>query len=281
MKKFKLDSSTRRMRVSMYLKTYHSYSSRSMRTLQIFLDGKKVKASKKLPSTGILKVYEKEKETNIKPIKKELDIVFEDEDILVINKPYNLVTHPTLKKVDFTLANFVVAHINTVPRFYNRLDMDTTGLIVVAKNAFSQSYLQKFGDLKKKYMAIVEGKLEKKEYIVDAPIYKDNDNLRRIIDKRGQEAKTIIKRLAYNKENDISLIECTLLTGRTHQIRVHTSYIGHAILGDKLYNDNNKYKGRQLLHAYYLKFKHPRKEEVIELKIPLYKDMQEWSWEYE
>lgn len=281
MRIFKLDSSTRRMKISMYLKEYHSYSSRSIRSLQIFLDGKKVKGSKKLPSTGILKIYEKEKSTNIKPIKKELDIVYEDDDILVINKPYNLVTHPTLKKVDYTLANFVVAHINTVPRFYNRLDMDTSGLIVVAKNAFSQSYLQNYGELKKKYMAIVEGKLEKAEYIVDAPIYKDGDNIKRIVDSRGQEAKTIIKNIAYNEENNISLIECTLLTGRTHQIRVHSSYIGHAILGDKLYNENSKYKGRQLLHAYYLKFKHPRKDEQIELKIPLYKDMQEWSWKYE
>lgn len=281
MKTYKLDSSTRRMRISMYLISKHFYSSRSLKRMQFFLDGKRVKSSKKLPSTGILKVIQTEKETNIQPIKKELDIVYEDDDLLVINKPYNLLTHPTLKKVDYTLANFVVAHINKVPRFYNRLDMDTSGLIVVAKNAFSQAYLQNYGDLSKKYMAIVDGKLEQDMYFVDKPIYKDKDNLKRIVDPRGQEAKTIIKNVAYDSSYDVSLIECTLLTGRTHQIRVHTAYIGHPIMGDKLYNDNNRYEGRQLLHAYYIKFKHPKTKEYIELKIPLYEDMQKWSFKYD
>lgn len=278
MRIFKLDKSTARMKISMYLREVQSYSGRSLRNIKVFLDGKKVKTSKKLPSSGILKVFEKEKETNIKPIKMDLDIVYEDKDILIINKPYGIVVHPTLKKVDKTLANGIVYHINTVPRFYNRLDMDTTGLIIVAKNSFAQSFLQKYGEVKKKYLAVVEGKLEKKENFVDAKIYRVENELARIVDERGQEAKTRINLLKYDEKNNVSLVECELFTGRTHQIRVHTKYLGHPIVGDKLYNPNCKYNGRQLLHSYSLSFINPQTKKRVNIEIKPYKDMEEWSW---
>ncbi|WP_308557900.1 pseudouridine synthase, partial [uncultured Sneathia sp.] len=153
------------MKISEYLREIQNYSSRSLRRVLVYLDNKQVRLTKKLPSSGTLKVVEKEKETNIKPIQMELDIVYEDQDLLIINKPYGLVTHPTLKKVDVTLANGVVYYLNTVPRFYNRLDMDTTGLIIVAKNSYTQSFLQNYGNVRKKYLAIVEGKLEKETII--------------------------------------------------------------------------------------------------------------------
>lgn len=273
MKSFRLDRSTHRMKISEYLREIQNYSSRSLRRVLVYLDNKQVRLTKKLPSSGTLKVVEKEKETNIKPIKMKLDIVYEDQDLLIINKPYGLVTHPTLKKVDITLANGVVYYLNTVPRFYNRLDMDTTGLIIVAKNSYTQSFLQNYGNVRKKYLAIVEGKLEK-ETIIEKNIYRPENEIKRIIDEKGQYAKTKVRPIEYNEKRDISLVECELFTGRTHQIRVHLSHIGHPILGDKLYSDkeNNDVK-RQMLHSYSLEFIHPRTKEKMDITIEAYDDM--------
>ena len=206
MKTYKLDKTTSRMKISQYLREVQQYSGRSLRMLEIYLNGKRVKSTKKLPSSGILKVDEKKKSTNINPIPMKLDIVFEDEDLLIVNKPYNLVTHPTLKKVDVTLANGIVHYLNIVPRFYNRLDMDTTGLIIIAKNSYAQSYLQNMGEVRKRYLAIVEGKLDK-EYIIEAKIYKDEDKLERIIDDRGQSAKTVVRPVSYNENKNVSFVE--------------------------------------------------------------------------
>ena len=219
------------------------------------MNGKQVRLTKKLPSHGNLKVVEKKKGTDIKPIKLSLDIVFEDEDILVVNKEPFLLTHPTQKKVDFTLANGIVNHFLEkygevrVPRFYNRLDMNTSGLIIIAKNSFAQAFLQNFSIFEKKYLAIVNGiiddeeifrikdelakdgenhkiqdfekenlkaevekvrkvgkieneefeekqnfeKDEKNKIIIERRIFRDGDNLERIIDERGQYAKTAVK----------------------------------------------------------------------------------------
>ena len=276
MKTYKLDKTTSRMKISQYLREVQQYSGRSLRMLEIYLNGKRVKSTKKLPSSGILKVDEKKKSTNINPIPMKLDIVFEDEDLLIVNKPYNLVTHPTLKKVDVTLANGIVHYLNIVPRFYNRLDMDTTGLIIIAKNSYAQSYLQNMGEVRKRYLAIVEGKLDK-EYIIEAKIYKDEDKLERIIDDRGQSAKTVVRPVSYNEKKNVSFVECELFTGRTHQIRVHLKHIGHPIIGDKLYNSNGINAKRQMLHAYKLSFNHPKTRKRIDLEIPIYEDMIEFN----
>lgn len=272
MKVYKLDKSTHRMKIGEYLKEVQNYSSRSLRKVLVYLDSKQVRLTKKLPTSGVLKVLEKEKKTNIKPIKMNLDIVYEDDDLLILNKPYGIVIHPTLKKVDITLANGIVSYLNIVPRFYNRLDMDTTGLIIIAKNSYTQNFLQKYGDVKKKYLAIVEGKII--DQIIEKPIYRPQDELKRIIDEKGQYAKTKVKLIKYYENQDISLVECELFTGRTHQIRVHLSSVGHPIIGDKLYNESIKYLSkRQMLHAYSLEFKHPRTKELIHIQIEPYEDM--------
>ena len=273
MKIYRLTRETHRMKIAEYLRIYQNYSSRSLRNIKVFLDSKQVKPTKKLPSSGILKVVEKEKNTNIEPIEMKLDIVYEDDDILIVNKPYNLVTHPTLKKVDKTLANGIVYYLGIVPRFYNRLDMDTTGLIIVAKNSFTQAFLQNYGEVRKKYMALVEGKFDG-EKLVNAKIYRPENALKRIVDDRGQEAITKIKAIRYIEDKNITLVECELFTGRTHQIRVHTSYLGHPIVGDKLYNDKTyTFAKRQMLHSYYLEFIHPKNKEKMEIKIDEYEDM--------
>lgn len=397
------------MKISQYLREVQNYSGRSLRNVEVFLNGKQVRLTKKLPSHGNLKVVEKKKGTDIKPIKLPLDIVFEDEDILVVNKEPFLLTHPTQKKVDFTLANGIVNHFLEkygevrVPRFYNRLDMNTSGLIIIAKNSFAQAFLQNFSIFEKKYLAIVDGIIDDEEIsrikdelakdgenhkiqdfekenlkaevekvnfgkmkkydeiekiennsnfenkdnkigeninfdskkennnlnlesksnfeninfkinknidfdskntkynlnlkdkndfnneilekngtnkiIIERRIFRDGDNLERIIDERGQYAKTAVKVLKTYPEKNVTLVECELFTGRTHQIRVHLKSIGHTIVGDELYGTGlNKELGinRQFLHAYKVKFTHPASKEEIELEIPIFTDMKDF-----
>ena len=388
------------MKISQYLREVQNYSGRSLRNVEVFLNGKQVRLTKKLPSHGNLKVVEKKKGTDIKPIKLPLDIVFEDEDILVVNKEPFLLTHPTQKKVDFTLANGIVNHFLEkygevrVPRFYNRLDMNTSGLIIIAKNSFAQAFLQNFSIFEKKYLAIVNGIIDDEEIfrikdelakdgenhkiqdfekenlkaevekvnfgkmkkydeiekiennanfenknnkvgennnlnleskinfeninfkinknidfdskntkynlnlkdkndfnneilekngtnkiIIERRIFRDGDNLERIIDERGQYAKTAVKVLKTYPEKNVTLVECELFTGRTHQIRVHLKSIGHTIVGDELYgNGLNKELGinRQFLHAYKVKFTHPASKEEVELEIPIFTDMKDF-----
>ena len=409
MKKFRIEKEHQRMKISQYLREVQNYSGRSLRNVEVFLNGKQVRLTKKLPSHGNLKVVEKKKGTDIKPIKLPIDIVFEDEDILVVNKEPFLLTHPTQKKVDFTLANGIVNHFLEkygevrVPRFYNRLDMNTSGLIIIAKNSFAQAFLQNFSIFEKKYLAIVDGIIddeeiyrikdelakdgenhkiqdfekenlkaevekvnfgEMKKYdeiekiennsnfknkdnkigeninfdskkennnlnlesksnfeninfkinknidfdskntkynlnlkdkndfnneilekngtnkiIIERRIFRDGDNLERIIDERGQYAKTAVKVLKTYPEKNVTLVECELFTGRTHQIRVHLKSIGHTIVGDELYgNGLNKELGinRQFLHAYKVKFTHPASKEEVELEIPIFTDMKDF-----
>ena len=171
------------MKISQYLREVQNYSGRSLRNVEVFLNGKQVRLTKKLPSHGNLKVVEKKKGTDIKPIKLPIDIVFEDEDILVVNKEPFLLTHPTQKKVDFTLANGIVNHFLEkygevrVPRFYNRLDMNTSGLIIIAKNSFAQAFLQNFSIFEKKYLAIVDGIIDDEEISrIKDELTKDGEN---------------------------------------------------------------------------------------------------------
>ena len=281
MKRFKIEKEHFGYKISEYLKEVQNYSGRGLRQVEVFLDGKKVRVTKQIKRQGILKVIEKEKETNIKPIKIPLDIVFEDEDILIINKQPFLVTHPTKKKVDMTLANGIVYYFKEkdgkdfVPRFYNRLDMDTSGLIIIAKNSFAQAFLQNFGDVKKYYMALVNGIINEDEITIEEPIGRVGDSLRREILKDGQYAKTHVKTIKRYEKSDVTLVECELFTGRTHQIRVHLSHLGHPILGDKLYGDKPDDVKRQMLHSYKVSFVHPRTKEIKELEIGMYEDMKE------
>lgn len=281
MKIFRLNKENQRMTVSEYLRDVENYSGRSLRQIDVYLNGKKIKNSKKLPSSGNLKVIERDKGTNIEPIYIPLDILFEDNDLLIINKPPFLLTHPTLKKVDKTLANGIVYYLKAkygkeiVPRFYNRLDMNTSGIIIVTKTAFAQAYLQNHGQLEKKYLAIVNGIFTKDELVVEKPIYRDGENLERIIDEKGQYAKTVFRKIKTYEHKNASLIECELFTGRTHQIRVHLKSEGFHILGDELYG-NDKTVNRQFLHAYKIKFDHPVTKEIINIEIPMYNDMEEY-----
>ena len=285
MKEIIIDKNSFRMKVSQYLREFHNYSGRSLRNIEVYFNGNKVKTTFKLPQEGILIVKEKEKRTDLEAKYLNLDIIYEDNDLLIINKPPFLLTHPTLKKVDITLANGIVYYFNDkykkklVPRFVNRLDMNTSGLIVIAKNAFTQSFFQsENANIEKKYLAIAEGIIEDNHFIIEKNIYKDGDRLDRIIDERGQYAKTEFKVIERFKNIGVTLVECKLYTGRTHQIRVHLKSINHPIIGDNLYNPESKYNkivNRQMLHSYFLEFNHPTTGKRLKFDIGLYKDMKD------
>ena len=217
---------------------------------------------------------------NIVPTDIPLDIVYEDEDVLVINKPPNMPTHPSMGNYENSLANGVMYYYKSkgeerVFRAVNRLDKDTSGLMAVAKNSYIHARLgeeiQK-KELKRKYMCIVCGDVER-DGTVDAPIRRaDGSVINRIVAPDGQRAVThyrVIKRYG-----EYTLLEMKLETGRTHQIRVHMAYIGHPLVGDWLYGteDHNIAK-RQMLHSCYLCFTHPITGQIMEFKDEMAEDM--------
>jgi 23S rRNA pseudouridine1911/1915/1917 synthase len=219
---------------------------------------------------------------NIIPEKMDISVVYEDQDLIVVNKPAGIVVHPTKSYTGGTLANGLLYYFKEkgekcIVRLVSRLDMDTSGLILVAKNQFAHMSLardMKLDSFKKGYMALVKGNLKEKVGTIDKPIYRTEEDIRRIIDDRGQRSITHYEVIESFTEGD--LIKLQLETGRTHQIRVHLNSIGHPILGDTLYGgEGNNIIKRQALHAYKLSFPHPRDGKIVELEIDLPKDIKE------
>lgn len=281
MKKYIIEPEYHGYKVGDYLKEVLGYSSRSMRKIDIFLNGKKVKPNKKVRKLNRVLVKEHNKGTNIEPIKMDLNIVYEDKNLILINKEPYLIVHPTKKKVDKTLAHGIVYYMKeqtgeiTVPRFYNRLDMNTSGIIVVAKNGFAQAFLQnkEKATVKKYYQTIVKGIVKEDEFVIEDSIGRVGESLKRellSIEDGGQTAKTAVKVLKRMDDQNLTLLEVELFTGRTHQIRVHLSSMGHPILGDELYGGMVDSVKRQLLHAYKLIFTNPDtgKEETVTTTLP-------------
>ncbi|WP_410207372.1 RluA family pseudouridine synthase [Fusobacterium sp.] len=283
MKKYIVEPEYDGYQIGDYLKETKGYSGRGLRNLEIYLNGKRVKNnSKKIKKDGKILIKEKEKSTGIKPMDIPIDVVYEDKNLLLINKPPYIIVHPTQKKVDKTLANGVVNYfLKTtgkimVPRFYNRLDMNTSGIIIVTKNAHAQAYLQEKGTVNKFYMAIVKGIVEKDEFLIDRPIGKVGDELRRIElapEDGGQNAQTRIKVLKRSHDKNITLIEAQLLTGRTHQIRAHMALEGHPLLGDELYGGADNRADRQMLHSYKTQFSDVETGELKTAEVTLPEDM--------
>lgn len=212
-----------------------------------------------------------------------LDIVYEDSDILIINKPQGLVVHPAPGHYEHTLVNAILNHctdlsgINGVvrPGIVHRIDKDTSGLICIAKNDEAHHFLSeqlKDHTMNREYYALVKGVIKENHGEIDMPIGRSRaDRKKMAVNKdNGKEAKTyfdVIKRY-----NDHTLIKCKLVTGRTHQIRVHLSYIGHPVEGDTLYNKKNAsllFDKGQLLVAYKLNLIHPRTKKEVSFEIPL------------
>ena len=204
----------------------------------------------------------------IPPIDMPLDIIYEDEYMIAVNKPRNMPTHPSKGNSLPTLANGVMAHFkgNHTFRSINRLDRDTSGIVLIAKDAYSAAALSssmKKGEFKKKYIAKVEGILEQKQGIIDAPIRREAEGeMKRIVALDGKRAITEYKVISEN--NGRSIVEVILHTGRTHQIRVHFAYIGHPLCADFLYGE--RIEGEcYSLHCYELSLPHPKTGKMITL----------------
>ena len=221
-----------------------------------------------------------ESSDNIIPKKIPLNIVFEDESLLVINKAPNIATHPSILHYDNSLSNGVKYYFNKIRlnkkiRPVNRLDKDTSGLVIFAKNEYIQECLihqMKNNTFCKKYLALLVGNLSSYSGTINAPIArKEGSIIERCIDKNGLQAITHYKLI--KNYSGFCLAEFTLETGRTHQIRIHSKYIGHPILGDSLYGEKSNLISRQALHCYNLSFIHPISFEKLNFEIPLPKDI--------
>ena len=284
MKKFVVEPEFHNMKISQYLRE-KGYSGRGIRNVEVYLNGKRTKTTKQVKKNARLLVKEKEKEVGIRSIQMDLKIMYEDKNLLIIDKDPYLVVHPTTKKTDLTLANGVVHYLQEQtgkvqpPRFFNRLDMNTSGLIVVAKNAYTQAFLQSDKEKASKfYQAIVKGIVKEDEMMIEIPIGKEGDELRRkemTPENGGQSAKTYMKVLERFPNEDLTLIELKLFTGRTHQIRAHMSLVGYPILGDELYGGDDIRAKRQLLHAFKLIFTDVENGEKIQVEAPLPEDFKE------
>lgn len=248
---------------------------------QIYVDGKFKRKGLTLEKGAVVSIYMEDESENTKPEKMDINIVYEDFDFLILNKQPNIVVHPTKSHQENTLSNgisyyFKEKGIKKKIRFVNRLDMDTTGILIVAKNPFAhqQMALQfESHKVEKKYQAIVDGIVEKDENYINLPIGREEDkSIRKTVTEEGQAALT--KYTVIERYKDATLLDVQIFTGRSHQIRVHLDHIGHPIIGDSLYNKESPYINRQALHSYYLKVKHPRTKEDIEFIAPLPKDME-------
>ncbi|OHR64998.1 RNA pseudouridine synthase [Bacillus sp. HMSC76G11] len=223
-----------------------------------------------------------DEEFDITPEYMELDLLFEDEHFLIINKPAGMDTHPNDPGQTGTLSNGIAFHfqmqgMSRKIRHIHRLDHDTSGAIVFAKHALSHAILDRLLEerlIKRTYTAIVQGKMKQKKGQIDQPIGKDRHHpVRRRVSPGGQPALTHFKTEDYNTRFDVSLVKLQLDTGRTHQIRVHLSHIGYPISGDDLYGGNKNLIDRQALHASEITVMHPFTDEKVTVSADFPDDM--------
>ena len=253
---------------------------------KILVNGKKVKPSYKIEEKDIITLDEQPpKEISLKAQEIPIEIIYEDKDIIVVNKPKGMVVHPANGNPDGTLVNCLMAICKESlsgiggeirPGIVHRLDKDTSGIIIVAKNDkahINMSEQIKNHEVQKTYLALVKGIVKENEATINMPIGRSTkDRKKMAVTKNGKEAITHFKVL--KRYNNYTLLQVQIETGRTHQIRVHLSEIGYPIVGDTTYsNGKNKWniKG-QCLHAKSLKFKHPitGKEMFLEARMPSY-----------
>ncbi|MBN3490482.1 RluA family pseudouridine synthase [Acholeplasma equirhinis] len=258
-----------------------SFITKLIKEDKVLVNGKSVKPGFNLKNGDVIDVFEAEvKELDLKPENLNLDIVYEDEDLLVVNKPKGLVVHPAKSHKDTTLVHGLLyqmdslSNINGVfrPGIIHRIDKDTSGLLMVAKTNRAHQVLAKDlanHDIKRSYIALVHGTFEESNGTINAPIGRHPKlRIKNAVIKDGKHAVTHFKVLETFKH--MSLLQCDLETGRTHQIRVHLSFINHPIVGDPLYGlKSDPLKDGQMLHAYKLEFVHPITKKAMTFEVPL------------
>lgn len=282
-----VDEDTTKKRIDAYLSENEEYSRMAIQRLindgKIIVNGKKIKASYKVQNGDKIKIEEeKPKEIELKAQNIPLEVLYEDNDIIVVNKPKGMVVHPANGNPDGTLVNAIMAickgSLSGIggeirPGIVHRLDKNTSGAIIIAKNDKAHIALSnqlKNHEIKKTYIALVRGIVKESNATINMPIARSkNDRKKMAVDKNGKEAITHFKVL--ERFDDCTLLEVNIETGRTHQIRVHLSHIGYPIIGDDVYsNGKNRWNVKgQCLHAKSLDFKHPITGKQIHIEAPL------------
>ncbi|AKC65909.1 RluA family pseudouridine synthase [Bacillus altitudinis] len=253
----------------------------------IEVNGKQVKANYKVQAGDQIKVEIPDPEAlDVEAESMDLDIYYEDEDVLVVNKPRGMVVHPAPGHVTGTLVNGLMAHCNDLsgingvmrPGIVHRIDKDTSGLLMVAKNDMAHESLVNqlvAKTVTRKYTAVVHGIIQHDTGTIDAPIGRDKKDRQSMTVTKENAKQAVTHFDVMERFKDFTVVECRLETGRTHQIRVHMKYIGYPLAGDPKYGPRKTvdFNG-QLLHAGVLGFDHPRTGEYMEFTAPIPADMQ-------
>ena len=228
-----------------------------------------------------VRICETQNSEKIPPTKLPLDIIYEDEDLLVLNKPAGMPIHPSLNNYTNSIANALAYYFQSqgkpfIFRCCNRLDRDTSGLTIVSKHLVSGSILSdmtKYREVHREYLAIARGSVTPSEGTIQAPLgRKEGTIIERTVDwEHGEDAVTHYK--VVKEANGHSLVSLRLETGRTHQIRIHMKHLGYPLIGDYLYNPDMEYMTRQALHSHHMEFTHPITGEHMSFTASLPEDM--------
>ena len=228
-----------------------------------------------------VRICETKNSEKIPPTNLPLDIIYEDEDLLVLNEPAGMPIHPSLNNYTNSMANALAYYFQSqgkpfIFRCCNRLDRDTSGLTIVSKHLVSGSILSdmtKYREVHREYLAIARGSVTPSEGTIQAPLgRKEGTIIERTVDwEHGEDAVTHYK--VVKEANGHSLVSLRLETGRTHQIRIHMKYLGYPLIGDYLYNPDMEYMTRQALHSHHMEFTHPITGEHMSFTAPLPEDM--------
>ena len=273
-------------RLDKYLANNTEYSrsiiSKMLNSNLITVNGKQEKPAYKLRIDDIIELPDSyQTETNIKPTKMDIDIVYEDDDILVINKPSGLVVHPGAGNYDNTLVNGLLDYTEELsdnngeerPGIVHRIDKDTSGLLLVAKNnkshAILSEYFKNHDKIRREYIALICGEFPHESATIDAPIGRDPKNRKKmtVIANNSKNAITHLKVLKRYK--GFTLVSLVLETGRTHQIRVHMNYIGYPVYNDPVYNTKTTTEFGQFLHSSKMDLIHPISGKEMHFECPL------------
>ena len=284
---YDIDSHSEGLRVEQFLRR-KGYSAQNLSTIKrmpesILVNGVHyyMKQTLKAGDRLLVRIQETESSRNIPPVCAPLSIVYEDEDLIVVNKPAGMPIHPSLNNYTNSLANALAWYYQQqgkpfIFRCCNRLDRDTSGLTVVAKHLVSGNILStmtKKKEVRREYLAVVRGHIAPESGTISAPLTrKEGTIIERIVDfDRGEPAVTHYRLV--REANGHSLVALQLETGRTHQIRIHLKHLGFPLVGDYLYNPDMEYISRQALHSFRLSFPHPITGEVMDFTAPLPEDM--------